>query len=826
MTLVESAIIDRWLDMQTTLKDGVLTVRHFTLSNFTELLGNIKNDPSLARWNHLYIYADHIIVNSDRHENIEMTSEKQFVTIIARQVTIEQGGLNFVTENPSNLLKIHLYIQEYTGSSPNFVIVGTNNDSSITLRPENSWEPNPLAYNKIITFNNDRRDDVEFIKGSQPFPSIWEIGSTFYWLLVQTFQEAYVKMQTEVDTAINMFHWISINAQLNWSEDTNHEMRSIGIQAAAMANYLGRPANINYVPLLNLSTQINTIKAYLADSQSIEDKYNQFLTITESFQTRQSTARLFKQEVDAKIDNTRNLIANAKHQLQEAQSHYQVNLKNFQNQSSGLDESKTELPGPMAIAREELKRALERKREQAIQDAVFAVIGAVASLAEAAGGGAGGGAAAGPSAVSKLAQVIEQINKVIELIEKINKVVETIDKIMILVDAIEQNQALPDANFQIPNIDDSQQLRKSDWQVLREQWDSGFNPYITDDILGPAMSDYRAQGRILFIYGEALTESRQSMAGLNNTIAQLVMQIQVYQAQKSKIDDFVNLSQEDEEVYKQVALLLRQQYFDVKRRFLLQLQDYKDAFRYWALQEPQSTGYDLNTDIKSISISQIQNELNIAKQNLNSETGVICHISCDISQNADDKSIGTVSQFQTWRENNFATNYNPVFRIPIQLSETVNPHEFNRYDRVRIMQIEVLFEGLEDIAANLQKVYHLNILNTGSYSDRLTNNGTSVYWNFTSQKNVSEEYSAHVRSLKDKEKSSSNSVVTMRPEASSSFLTLETAQDSNRLGGFYQPTAFTTWIITVVDAGDNRIIDWSGVTSMKLRLYGTAMGSH
>ncbi|GET41445.1 hypothetical protein MiSe_62570 [Microseira wollei NIES-4236] len=641
---------------------------------------------------------------------------------------------------------------------------------------------------------------------------------------MQTFQEAYVKMQTEVDTAINMFHWISNNAQLNWSEDTNHQMRSIGVQAAAMANYLGRPANIKYVPLLNLSTQINTIRAYLADSQSIEDKYNQFLTITESFETRQSTARLFKQEVDAKIENTRNLIANAKNQLQEAQAHYQVNLKNFQHQSSGLDQSKTELPGPMAMAREELERALERKREQAIQEAMFAVIGAVGSLAEA----AGGSAASGPAAVGKLAQVIEQINKVIELIEKINKVVETIDKIMKLVDAIEQNQALPDANFQIPNIEDSQQLRKSDWQALREEWDSGFNPYITDDILGPAMSNYRAQGRILFIYGEALTESRQSMAGLNNTIAQLVMQIQVYQAQKSKIDDFVNLEQEDEEVYKQVAFLLRQQYFDVKRRLLLQLQDYKDAFRYWALQEPQSTGYDLNTDIKSISISQIQNELNIAKQNLNRKTAVICHISCDISQNADDKSIGTVSQFQTWRENNFATNYNPVFRIPIQLSETetVNPHEFDRYDRVRIMQIEVLFEGLEDIAANLDKVYHLNILNTGSYSDRLTNNGKSVYWNFKSQKNLSEEYSAHVRSLKDNEKSSRNSVVNMRPEAYSSFLTLETSQDSNPLGGFYEPTAFTTWIITVVDAGDNKIIDWSGVTSLKLRLYGTAMGSN
>ena len=818
MTLNEPATIDDWLDIPPTMKDGVLTVRQFTISNFTELLRKIRNDSSLASWNHLYIYADNIIVNSSYNEKIVMTREKQFVTIIARELKV-QGGLNFVTQEASDLLKIHLYIQNYTGSFLNCVAI--NDNSLMTLKPENLQAEKRLAYNKIITFDNET-DDVEFIQDSKTFPLIWKIGSTFYWLLVQTFQEAYVKMQTEVETAINMFHWIGINAQLNWSEDTNHQMRSIGAQAAAMANYLGRPANIHYVPLLNLSTQIDTINAYLEDSRSIENKYNQFLIVTESFETRQSTAKLFKQEVDAKIQNTRNLISNAKNQLQEAQAKYKKNLENFQQQSSGLDKNKHEFPGPMAMARKELEEALEKKKDQATQDAVFGVIGAVVSLA----GALGGGAAEGPAAVGKLAEVITQINKVIALVEKINKVVKTIESIMKLVDAIEKNQVLPDADFQISNIEDSEQLEKSDWQVLREQWDSGFNPYISDNILGSAMSNYRAEGRILFIYGEALTESRQSIAILQNTIAQLVMQVQVYQDQSHKIDDFVKLEQEDEEVYKQVAFLLRQQYFDVKRRLLVQLQDYKDAFRYWALQEPRNTGYDLKTDIKSFNISQIQNELNLAKQNLNRETAVICHISCDISDNAQDKSIGTVSQFKTWKDNNFARNYQPVFRIPIQLSKDVNPYEFNRYDRVRILQIEILFEGLENISANLQKVYHVNIINTGSYSDRLTNNDKSVYWNFTSQKHLSEEYSSHVRLLKDAEKSSSNRVVTMSPEAHSSFLTLETAQESNPLGGFYAPTVFTTWVITIVDAADNKSIDWFGVTSLKLRLYGTAMGSH
>ena len=79
-------------------------------------------------------------------------------------------------------------------------------------------------------------------------------------------------MDNEVDTAISMFRWISINAQLDWSGDTVKEMRSLGAQTAAMTNYLGRPARINYVPLLNLSTQIETIRAYLTDAKRIEAK--------------------------------------------------------------------------------------------------------------------------------------------------------------------------------------------------------------------------------------------------------------------------------------------------------------------------------------------------------------------------------------------------------------------------------------------------------------------------------------------------------------------------------------------------------------------------
>ncbi|GET41446.1 hypothetical protein [Microseira wollei] len=169
MTLAKPAIIDTWLDMQPTMKDGVLTVRQFTISNLTELLRSIKNDPSLARWNHLYIYADRIIVNSDSHENIVMTSDRQFVTIIARQVTIEEGELTFVTQEPSNLLKIHLYIQEYTGSSPNFVIVGTNNDRSIKVAPANLWK-SALPTTKSLHLTTIEQMMLSSLKIAKRFP--------------------------------------------------------------------------------------------------------------------------------------------------------------------------------------------------------------------------------------------------------------------------------------------------------------------------------------------------------------------------------------------------------------------------------------------------------------------------------------------------------------------------------------------------------------------------------------------------------------------------------------------------------------------------------
>ncbi|MBC6474786.1 MAG: hypothetical protein GDA48_19920 [Hormoscilla sp. GM102CHS1] len=164
MTLTGPARIDKWLDIEPTNEKGVLTIRKFTIPDLIDLLGNIANNPQLARWNHLYIYADSITINSDSHRNIVMDRSKQFVTIIARELKILNSQLVFVTEEPSNLLNIDLYLQEFSGSEPSCVIMPSaySQQSTSFLLKKNSTEPNRFAYNKTIKFNR-KGDDAEFI---------------------------------------------------------------------------------------------------------------------------------------------------------------------------------------------------------------------------------------------------------------------------------------------------------------------------------------------------------------------------------------------------------------------------------------------------------------------------------------------------------------------------------------------------------------------------------------------------------------------------------------------------------------------------------------
>lgn len=806
--------IGMWLDHERTASNGVMAVRQWQIDDLEQLFREIHADPALAPWTDLSIYADRVTLDTDGF-GVDMDGRRS-LAIFAREVTVADrsaGGMALFIQDTSINVHFDLRVETFRGSHPfSTVVMGGQGRA---LPP--ATDPNVLAYSARCLLS----DDLDVLDlGEAGGLEALTLGSPFYWLLVRTFQEAFLAMYSAPETARSQFRWVAANAGLPWAGDANGEMLGLSIQAAAMLARLDRPAHIHYVPRLNLTTELAAIERYAGDAAAIEASFDAYLAVDQGFAERKQTANLFMTDVDKNAEIANQLIRTVDERLHSAEAQLAANLSRFKAQGSGLDETKQEPPGPMAMAQVALEEALERKKEDAVEKASLAVFTAVGSFA-AAGADGGTSAVKAASDLSRMAKLVNQIKKITKLLSKVVKALKIVKQIVELIDKVKSDLNQPAAAVQIPTSEESEGLTPTDWAVLKEHWDAGFAPYIEDDILGEAMANYRAEGRILFLYGEAVSNSRQSIIDLETKRAQLAMQLRVYDAQRAKIKAYAEAGEEDHNLYREVSILLREQFFAVKRQLLLRVEDYVDAYRFWALREPtalRSVSPDSSIGSLQRLISAAHADIESALKTFGREAVVVCHISRDIRA-----ELPTVL---AWQKAEPGTMPSPSFQIPIDLADPA----FRGFDHLRILSVQVLFEGLDAAEANLAnggRRYYVDVSDTGTYADRLTGRPDEAdNWSFTAEDRLDFPYTAFVRPLEPHEASDEDSVVNVDPTDASAFLTLQSTQDSSELGGFYNPTPFTTWLLRLSDAEENRGIDWSRVTTVKLRLYGTAMASH
>lgn len=779
-------------------KTKTVILQGFSETHLKELIQEADTNENYKVWQHMFIYGDEVTLKVPvAGFGIDMT-ERSSVTIVARKLTAALAGENsfqFMNRSSVNNPVVNLHVQEYSSKLPIlFANISPNTDSKAIALPSKAHAPgNPaLAVSCGVTLGCNITT-APFIKNNTP-PAEWSIGSPFYWMLVRTFQEAFCVSPTDPGKSRSMFTWIKNNTlNLGWNGDPQCEMQTIGNQAVSIALRLAQYAHANYVPKLDIQLYRKQIEDNADACRVVETQFNQFMMQSTSFRERQKSAQLLIDGVDANIRINENLKKDALEKLKQAGAELQNNYGLFTRQQQEKP------PGPMALAKKSMKEAIDKKKDEMEFEAFMGVLEAVGSM-----GSVFAGNAAAPvqavSQVSKIAELLEQIKKIVETVEKINKIITLVDSVYKMVETFDSDNKVPGQDIEMPDTADTDVLTSTDWQVLRERWDAVFTDSVLNDgtMGGPAKS-YRAEGRVLIIYGQAITNSRITISNLQNRIIQLQMKIKTYDRQKEKIQAYIEAESELEGQYFEVALLLRQRYLDVKRQLLMEILDFNDAYHYWALAQPRYTdNMNINDRIAEMAdvAGKMDQAVNDALSGFKSQAvPVICHISHTLTQEEKAALVSGKS---------------------VQIAVAPEDPAFNGWGRVRVQYVQVLFEGLEDIPANMQnggKNYHSVVQDSGVYNDRL--NGKN--WNFVTEEPLDRPYAAYVRALNDKEKSGRNSVVNANSDDIKNLaLTFD--------GPYYLPAIFTTWSITLPkDQGDNNTIDYSKLSSIKLICYGNAM---
>ncbi len=754
-----------------------------SITDLSAVLHEINSEDT--PWEHAFVYADNITVDLPTENDtvgFDLSQQRQSVTLVVRSLTIEGNGAIFFLDRLGRSKQVNLFVQNYSGGS---LQVSSGRSSSIDI---------PVGEINAKYTTQATISQSIFVPKSGAAPSEWSIDSPFYWLLNQTFQDAFALWGTNAALARQMFLWIaSVTVNLSWGNDASLEMRSMGTQSAALAAKLSRPAHTNYVPKLSHKTYKADIETHAVVASNIEKNFNIFTDIHTTLAVQKKAAKTVIDKIATEQDYTNELIESANTRLRNAQTTLTDNINKFNSQKA------TSPAGPLAQAESALKTEIKKEKEKAEAEACFTAIQCAASLGAAvASFGAGVGGAV--KAVEGIGELVKKINEIVEMIAKLKEFADAMTKIINLANSA---STVPGEQVNLYSQTADVSLSSTDWDTLREQWDAQMDPYINSTKLGVSIANYRAQGRILIIYGQAVTESATALSKIQQEIIELKMRQKMYDAQKNPITTFIETEEVEKEQVQKIALLLQQRYLDQKRHILYEIENYRDAYRYWALPavEPQSLQNlqkQFNSDVYEIICisADIQDAITNA---LNGFTSDQSSIRCHISQRLTSDQLSALK------------NGDPI-EIPIVLEGG----DFAGWERIRVSTVEVLFEGLEKVSSNLDdggKVYHCHIENSGVYRDLLHHTS----WTFVAESTLSKGYSAHVRPLTPDESSDTNSIVTDSDSPSSASLT--TSDDP-----YYYPTLATTWKIKLPqDLSDNSTIDYSQVTSVKLILHGTAM---
>lgn len=776
---------------------GMLRFRQTNIGDLKSLIQRANTDPVWKAWKHIVIYADRVEFDFEQKPvfGVDMSGRESF-TLVCRQWNFRnKGKFTFFDLGGDPQVRVQVLAQELlrdghplaSDDRPLFLINGEGDDEGAALALD--------AQGVNCAVQMDAIASQALFRAGRTAPSDWTVGSDFYWLLLSTFQQAVWSLASEPSEARSMLRWLQSNTTgITWGDDTGLEMPAIGIQAASQLTRMDRPKTPYYVPKLGLAIQRELISTDASEASALESKFNQYLEQKTDLETRRTLAKQIQGEIGTRIDVVDNKIENLReNKLKPALAEMKQNIKAFDQQRAGLknknDDRATAAPGPLERARAAFETKIHEVEKNAEAKLFMTVFEGVVTLGAAVATG-GAGAVGEVSQVGKIAQLIDQLKKVVELLESLDKLLNAANAIADAAGKVEGSQATQSA-IALPDSSAAASMTQTEWKTLRERWDAALDPLVSNDELGAVAASYRAEGRVLLIYGQAAMNARITIADLQGQLVELMMNRHLWEAQNQRIQAFIDNTRGQEDEVDQVALLLQQRYLATKRELLLEIQAYNDAYRYWALDDAPSAGIDLRTTLADIAgMAGTDAQMAHAEaERLQSFTSLSKPAQCRIfhTLSEDDKQ---------------ALQAGEAVHIPVDFGLEIEPGSqsrlFSGYERVRVMHAEVYFGGFTD-ADGLH--YHATITDNGVYRDRWK----SLPFDFVSEATLVRPSAHQLGDFPEPEADHhgfKNSISTSSETVPSSAL-------SGSGDPYYQPTVFTTWSVQLEhDQAENNSIPW------------------
>lgn len=742
-------------------------------------------------WNELEVYADVLIFplstqayGSDLGDNFAFKLggvRNQKATFFARSIQIVEENGTFANFNKDTQLTI--YTSEIIGGS--LSISGLDGD----LRNFAALNLPEGAMGISITGSDTQAKEV------------WEVpsvivaqGTPAYWLLESSFNVGSALMYELGELAGKILSWVSLSAGFG----NDPEMKHLALNAANLQGFVSQiQSDIPFVPKLSADIYKGVTTEYIKAASKFEEYFNGITAQASEQMDFSAYVNANKELFTDQADVDEKLIAQMRKNVDQSEK---VLLQNSEKLKDLV-----KYQGALYVARQAFKDGIEKYKEEqkrkaiiGVCMAVFEVGGSLAAMAagdEAAAGTAVKGVEATAKAAEAAAETVSKIKKLVDAVKKIAKVIKKLaDLVQKLKAAQEAIESLTKAkDLKVSDFTKGIEVKPKDDEIFDNAYWDVFTINVTE-ILSPYKDDidgasgYLEQLRYLAVYGKALYANSLTLVSFRQKLFKLVLEAEVTKNQQARLEALVADEKTEAEHLQMMKVIGYQNLLRVKGRLIFYMSEWIAAYRYWAV----------SPNLPSENLPSLANTV----AELQEKLGNIAALRADALKQFEPEPApmniaftidepGLIEQLRKTRELSFIISPDdPIF----QLEEHVEKgHPAKVWGRTRVNSVRAYLNDEAIPDPNMQ--IKLEITTSSHYYDRYTDTGLLEY--VADSKSV-EKYFEYMKS----DQSHPTGDGKLPPEFEYDY---------------FEPTAFTTWNIKILNRMETLNVDKLDAVTLHLR---------
>lgn len=738
--------------------------------NLTEVLS--RPEVILNQQAMIVVVADTLEIPSD----FVLSLENQAVFIFARQIIGAGNGVINLEGSPESAGMITVISEDIQAQID---IISSLSNGSVEL---DTLDSSMTGWGKTISMAGGERDVTSITGDISGYIQMNPLAHEE--IFNKTFDMAALIYDQNPQLSIQMLAWLEKSMRASSVIlDDNPLLANLYLQTAGFKQFVEFTShNNNYVPYLDHRLYSEKYSAYLNVMQDYQQQYDRFMDRSAGNTERKKSAELALSKLNDATKAESSIIDHANVTIGKLETALKSVQKRYHNQEEAVFDARS----TYLIGVENWKRKEELK-------AAFEIFSAIANLGSAVTGVFVGnleGASAltkqlaeeVPNAADKMKNLATNIKSVTSVIDNITKSVAGIAK---LTDEVKKNivhgklvGVVNEFNFDVPSIEESNDA----WDALLI--DVRNNLRFADSLGIRGARNYLAELEKLIVYGKSINSAQLRLVTEQSRLIDLMITAEVNQRQQQRVTDLIAEMEENEAAISELEQHFMRAVNNFKRPMYAALVNYREAFKYWALEESKVKPA-LNKsylDYKS-DWATFEDEYSLAMASFQPEPHGFTIRSINITDPAQLK--------------NFTSTGELSFNLPLDEAA------FCRYDRVRLNTVRAVLQGSE-LAAGQE--FYLDITNNGAYQDRLKDKqftfnaaplSRSFYYQLDDNR-LDEPLEKQISIITDGEVAKKYAFA------------------------YFEPTPFTTWSIALQNMKD---YDLSKVERIHLEFKGTGIPS-